>query len=137
MKARVRPEKEIFLLYGLEEETEKGKKLRELLSTMGIETVTVTDDMLSETVEFCAGLPGSTASGAPYGGESMHYEMMVMQITRPRLNEVLTALHKGGLLVERKAVITPTNRKWSFQHLYKQVCEEHEWMTAKAKPGQN
>lgn len=130
MKAHIRPENEIFLLYKLSEDSEKGKKLREVLSQMNIETVSITDDMLLESVGFCAKMDGFTSCGNVYDGEPLPYEMMVMKIaSRNRLNEVLTRLQKEGLRVERKAVITPTNRDWPFRQLYEEVCKEHELMT--------
>lgn len=130
MKAHIRPENEIFLLYKLSEESEKGKKLREVLSQMNIETVSITDDMLMESVGFCAKMDGFASCGNVYDGEPLPYEMMVMKIaSRNRLNEVLTRLQKEGLRVERKAVITPTNRGWPFRQLYEEVCREHELMT--------
>lgn len=130
MKAHIRPENEVFLLYKLSEDSEKGKKLREVLSQMNIESVSITDDMLLESVGFCAKMDGFTSCGNIYDGESLPYEMMVMKIaSRNRLNEVLTRLQKEGLRVERKAVITPTNRGWPFCQLYEEVCKEHELMT--------
>ena len=133
MKAHIRPEKEVFLLYKLEEEREKGKKLRQMLSDMNIETVTITDEMISESVGFCAKMDGFVSCGKTYDGEPMPYEMMVMKVgSRARLNEILNTLAKDPTLrVERKAVITPTNRDWPFYQLYEQVCKEHEMMTKK------
>ena len=135
MKAHIRPEKEVFLLYKLGEDTEKGKKLRQTLSEMGIEAVTIRDEMISESVGFCAKMDGFTSCGKPYDGEPMPYEMMVMKVgSRARLNEILNKLTKEPTLrVERKAVITPTNRDWPFYQLYEQVCKEHEMMTKRSQ----
>lgn len=133
MKAHIRPEKEVFLLYKLGEDTEKGKKLRQTLSEMNIETVTIYDEMISESVGFCAKMDGFASCGQPYDGEPLPYEMMVMKVaSRARLNEILNRLSKEpNLRVERKAVITPTNRDWPFHQLYEEVCKEHEMMTKK------
>ncbi len=129
MKAHIRPEKEVFLLYKLGEDSEKGQKLRQALSQMNMEAVTVTDDMLLESVGFCAKMEGFASCGQVYTGESLPYEMLVMKIaSRARLNEVLSRLQKEGLRVERKAVVTPTNREWPFRQLYEEVCKEHELM---------
>lgn len=135
MKAYVRPEKEVFLLYKLGEETEKGQKLRQALSQMNIEAVTVTDAMLEESVGFCAGMEGFASCGKEYSGEPLPYEMLVMKIaSRARLNQVLSQLQKEGLRVERKAVVTPTNRDWPFCQLYEEVCKEHELMNQGKAP---
>ena len=133
MKARIRPEKEVLLLYKLGEDTEKGKKLRQLLSAMNIETVTVSEEMLCESVGYCAGMEGFSASGKACDSEPLPYEMMVMKVSsRQRLNEILGAFSREpSLRVERKAVITPTNRDWPFRRLYEEVCREHEYMTAR------
>ena len=133
MKARIRPEKEVFLLYKLGEDTEKGKKLRQFLSAMNIETVTVTEEMLCESVGYCAGMEGFSVSGKVCDSQPLPYEMMVMKVSsRQRLNEILGAFSREpSLRVERKAVITPTNRDWPFRQLYEEVCREHEYMTAR------
>ncbi len=135
MKAHIHPEKEVFLLYKLGEESEKGQKLRQALSQMNIEAVTVTDDMLLESVGFCAHMEGFASCGKSYDGEPLPYEMLVMKIaSRSRLNQVLSQLQKEGLRVERKAVITPTNREWPFRQLYEEVCKEHEFMNQGKAP---
>lgn len=129
MKAHIRPEKEVFLLYKLGEDTEKGQKLRQALSQMNIEVITVTDDMLLESVGFCAHMDGFASYGEVYQGEPLPYEMLVMKVpSRARLNQILSQLQKEGLRVERKAIITPTNREWPFRKLYEEVSKEHELM---------
>ncbi len=131
MKARIRPEKEVFLLYHLGEDTEKGKQLRKVLLPLGIELVDVSDQMLLETVAFCAHMDGAASTGNVYAGEPLPYELMVMKgVTRARLNQVLDLLSKAGVeRVERKAVVTETNRSWTFLKLYQEVCREHDMMT--------
>lgn len=129
MKAHIRPEKEVFLLYKLGEDTEKGQKLRQALSQMNIEVITVTDDMLLESVGFCAHMDGFASCGEVYQEEPLPYEMLVMKVpSRARLNQILSQLQKEGLRVERKAIITPTNREWPFRKLYEEVSKEHELM---------
>lgn len=129
MKAHIRPEKEVFLLYKLGEDSEKGQKLRQALSQMNIEVITVTDNMLLESVGFCANMDGFASCGEVYQGEPLPYEMLVMKVpSRARLNQILSQLQKEGLRVERKAIITPTNREWPFRKLYEEVCKEHELM---------
>ena len=102
-----------------------------LLLPLGIELVDVSDQMLLETVAFCAHMDGAASTGNVYAGEPLPYELMVMKgVTRAHLNQILDLLSKAGVKrVERKAVVTETNRSWTFLKLYQEVCREHDMMT--------
>ena len=58
MKARVPAPKERVLLYGISEESERGQAIRKTISAFGMETKTISEDMLGQTVGWCAELPG-------------------------------------------------------------------------------
>ena len=58
MKARVPAPKERVLLYGISEETERGQAIRKTISAFGMEAKTISEDMLRQTVGWCAELPG-------------------------------------------------------------------------------
>jgi hypothetical protein len=42
-----------------------------------------------------------------------------------RMDQVLTVLVRGGVPVDYKAVLTPTNRQWDVPTLYRQIAQEH------------
>ena len=55
-------------------------------------------------------------------------EMLVMSnFSNSRLNELLAQMRKAGApRIALKAMVTPTNCRWSFYDLYKEIREEHE-----------
>lgn len=59
-------------------------------------------------------------------------EMMVLkQFSNRRLDELLLNLRKAGVPKSGlKAVLTEHNSGWTFYHLYEELKEEHETMTA-------
>ena len=127
MKAHMQQEKELILLYGIEED--RFQKLQKMFETLQIETIPITKDMLVQTVGYCAGMQGFEKISTSYDGELPPYEMMLMSgIVQKRLQEILNIMRQSGLVIERKAVITPTNRDWPFLKLYQEICKEHEFM---------
>ena len=57
-------------------------------------------------------------------------EMLVMHgFTGRRIDELLLGLRKAGVpKVELKAIVTESNARWTFYHLYEEIKEEHERM---------
>lgn len=137
MKAMVHPEKELVLLYHLEENSEQGALVREVISNLGIEMITVTESMLSENVGFCANMEGFSSCGEPYTGSAPCEPMLVLRgLTQKRLNLLLDSLKKAGAIrIDRKAVVTATNRSWTFLKLYEEVSKEHEMIMKSQKRG--
>ena len=71
---------------------------------------------------------GQEAAGLPV----IPVEMMVLkQFSNRRLDELLMNLRKAGVpRIGLKAVLTEHNSTWTFYHLYEELKEEHETMTA-------
>lgn len=143
------------VLYFTPEKKEYEMKLKGVLVRMGIRIRIVTPDQVDETIGGLLGFSGwnageNTAEGkteekkSEAGNESggadndhgsqMHKiadEVLVMHnFTSRRMDELLMSLRKAGVpRIPLKAVVTETNCRWSFYHLYEEIREEHEKMT--------
>lgn len=76
---------------------------------------------------------GDGPAGAPLAIED---EMLVLSnISSSRLNELLAQFKRAGVpRINLKAMVTPTNCKWSFYELYREIKEEHEALS-RQEPG--
>ena len=45
-----------------------------------------------------------------------------------RLDQTLAALRRGGVRIDRKAVLTAANRQWTALELYEELGKEHAAM---------
>ena len=137
MKARVPAPKERVLLYGISEESERGQAIRKTISAFGMETKTISEDMLGQTVGWCAELPGfpmaekeaSELPEAPGAQEAM----ILCGLERKRLDVLLAAFQAQNLQVSLKAVLTEYNAKWPVAELLHELTKEHEAMLRQFK----
>ncbi|WP_283609076.1 DUF3783 domain-containing protein [Faecalispora anaeroviscerum] len=123
MKARV--VQEVVLLYRLTEDTELGKSAIEAFSRAGIPCRPVTQEQLGETV---GALASASPEGKSYDGEIPERSAMVFSgFTSNRLDQVLNRLHTVDPRNQAmKAVVTDTNRTWSFEELLHELSRERE-----------
>lgn len=123
--------------------------MKSVLVRMGIRIRNIGPEQVMETVGYLAGMDGFEAAGAgtavsadgelPAGDvpaastvPEIPVEMMVLkQFSNRRLDELLLNLRKAGVpKIGLKAVLTEHNSGWTFYHLYEELKEEHETMTA-------
>ena len=61
--------------------------------------------------------------------------MVLKQFSGQRLDMLLSGLRGAGVpRIALKAVLTEHNSDWTFYHLYQELKEEHETMTAGQQP---
>ncbi len=137
MKARIPQPKELVLLYGLDETAPRGAAVRQLLAALRLEARTVTDEMLSQTVGWCAGLPGyppqQEASCAAFCAAPAEEAMVLCGLNKSRLDELLKALSENGISISLKAVLTEHNRSWRFADLLTELGREREAVKAQLR----
>ena len=112
--------------------------MKSVLVRMGIRIRNIGPEQVLETVGYLAGMDGfQVLDKAPEGHEAaglpvIPVEMMVLkQFSNRRLDELLMNLRKAGVpRIGLKAVLTEHNSTWTFYHLYEELKEEHETMTA-------
>lgn len=107
--------------------------MKSVLVRMGIRIRNIGPDQVLDTVGHLAGMEGFPAPGdTPEQLPEIPVEMMVLkQFSNRRLDELLLNLRKAGVpKIALKAVLTEHNSGWTFYHLYEELKEEHEIMTA-------
>ena len=139
MKARVPAPKERVLLYGISEETERGQAIRKTISAFGMEAKTISEDMLRQTVGWCAELPGypmaEKEAAEPPEAPAAQEAMILCGLDRKRLDVLLAAFQAQNLQVSLQAVLTEYNAKWSVSDLLHELTKEHEAMLRQFKKG--
>lgn len=117
--------------------------MKSVLVRMGIRIKNVGPDQVMEKVGYLAGIPGyETAEEIQRPTEQTEslpvipVQMMVLhQFSNSRLDQLLINLRKAGVpKIELKAVLTEHNCGWTFYHLYQELKEEHETMSAGNRP---
>lgn len=133
MKARVIPsQRETAMLYRLPAEEREGAEIRRLLSQYQIAARDIPADSLGQTIasflERRAAVPGA---GAPYTGPVILFS----GVEAKKQQTLLQALREEGVgRAAIKAVVTPSNRSWTFEKLFAELAEEHARMTERRRP---
>ncbi len=119
------------LLFNLGEDTVKGSKIRNILKEMGIEAVTVEKSEINRTVGYLAGFKGYNGDAEDYTGEGYTSEFMLMSsLSETQLDNFLAKMREADAVIDHKAMVTETNKEWSFKQLIGEIEEEHETMQA-------
>lgn len=121
------------LLYHLEAETEKGKKLRAALGNVGLKAVDVSEAQLNKTVRALADRRPGTAE--PYTGEPYPIEFLLLcGGGEGMLDRMLAAMRRASVSVAHKAVLTGTNQNWPMHRLLEEVMREHAALGGLPRP---
>jgi hypothetical protein len=101
-----------------------------IFAELGIRGRAVSPDEVTQTVGCLAGMPGQEAAPRPLVLPRLAEPVMILcGISRPRMDELFTAMRSGGCPPpDRKAILTPTNLGWSLVALYEELGREHEEM---------
>ena len=98
-------------------------------------------EQVLEKVGYLAGMEGyeaakESAGAVPGKLPVIPEEVMVLkQFSGQRLDMLLSGLRGAGVpRIALKAVLTEHNSDWTFYHLYQELKEEHETMTAGQQP---
>lgn len=106
--------------------------MKSVLVRMGVRIKNIGPDQVLEKVGYLAGMEGFEAAGDSEKLPVIPEEVMVLkQFSSQRLDMLLAGLRKAGVpKIALKAVLTEHNSGWTFYHLYEELKEEHETMTA-------
>lgn len=133
MKANVPKAKELVLLYGFDRDSQRSNTLYRILEELKLPVRSITEDMLSQTVGWCAQLPGFPAkeNGEQEGGSNQPAEtkdeaMVLCGLDKKRLDMLLFAMQRENLNVPLKAVMTAHNMTWEFRALLEELKKERE-----------
>lgn len=109
------------LLFNIGEE--KKKKIRFLLTKLGVACREVSPEDFGKTLAELTGREAAAAESA----ESVSGEMLVMDgLDSRRIQSLLDGLRNVKAPVALKAVVTEQNIKWTASRLYEELSAEHE-----------
>ena len=125
--------------------------MKSVLVRMGVRIRNIGPEQVLEKVGYLAGMEGYEAAGGSAGADGADGErtgagpgelpvipeevMVLKQFSSQRLDMLLAGLRRAGVpMIALKAVLTEHNSDWTFYHLYQELKEEHETMTAGQQP---
>ena len=125
--------------------------MKSVLVRMGVRIRNIGPEQVLEKVGYLAGMEGYEAAGGSAGADGADGErtgagpgelpvipeevMVLKQFSGQRLDMLLSGLRGAGVpRIALKAVLTEHNSDWTFYHLYQELKEEHETMTAGQQP---
>ena len=125
--------------------------MKSVLVRMGVRIRNIGPEQVLEKVGYLAGMEGYEAAGGSAGADGADGErtgagpgelpvipeevLVLKQFSSQRLDMLLSGLRRAGVpRIALKAVLTEHNSDWTFYHLYQELKEEHETMTAGQQP---
>lgn len=116
-------------LYNLNDDTELGHKLHEVLLKEGIPKVIIDTCDLNQKVGYIAGLDGYIREDNDYTGESIDSPFMIMcNLPEAVLDSFLDAMMAAKVRINYKAVVTSNNKDYTVKRLIGDISKEHELM---------
>ena len=89
---------ELVLLYQIDPSSEKGQKVREILSRLNIRVKTISPAMLHQKIGHLAGLPGHSEVDLIYEGDHIPDEVMLMKdLSDSRIDRILKEFREGSV----------------------------------------
>ncbi len=125
-----------LVLYYNPEKSPKTKKLKRVLTGMGIDFKIITPELTSQQLGYLAGVEGFPRQPAVKEIPDIPEEIMILhQFTSQRIDELLKTMRAEEIgTIDLKAIITIHNCTWTLDQLYKELKEEHEYMKNARKP---
>lgn len=124
--------KPIILLYNIKEE--KYNKMRPVLGLMGIKVKLVDNSSLGDTVEYIAWpeeYENKKESAVLYSNDIDFEFMILCGLSKSELDKVLNFMKKNKISISAKAMLTDTNRHWSFVKLIHEIDAERKAISGK------
>ena len=91
----------------------------------GVRLRTVKEEDLGRTVAALCGLPGAEEGGLNAGPADPTPALVLWGLDRKGLDAFLDRLKEAGVRIPLKAVVTDTNRAWTFAALLEELHAEH------------
>lgn len=131
MKANVPKAKELVLLYGFSEESQKKEQIQTILEQMNLSSRWITEDLLGQTVGWCAEIPGFVKRETEEKTSSIRppidtQAMVLCGLEKKKLDMLLLAMQRQNLHIPLKAIVTAHNMTWEFHVLLEELQQERE-----------
>lgn len=102
----------------------EGGGLEKVCAEAGVRLRAVEEQDLGRTVAALCGLPGAEESAAPAAADPTP-ALVLWGMDRKTLDAFLDRLRTAGVRIPLKAVVTETNRAWTFAALLEELHAEH------------
>lgn len=103
----------------------QGSGLEKVCAGAGVRLRTVEEQDLGRTVADLCGLPGAGEGREPLSPADPTPALVLWGLDRKALDAFLDGLKAAGVRIPLKAVVTPTNRDWTFAALLEELHAEH------------
>ena len=99
----------------------------------GVRLRTVKEEDLGRTVAALCGLPGAEEGGLNAGPADPTPALVLWGLDRKGLDGFLDRLRQAQVCIPLKAVVTDTNRSWTFDSLLKELAAERREVEQRQK----
>lgn len=103
----------------------EGGGLEKVCAGAGVRLRVVEEQDLGRTVAGLCGLPGAGEGAEPVGPADATPALVLWGLGRKELDAFLDRLRAAGVRIPLKAVVTDTNRAWTFAALLEELHAEH------------
>lgn len=106
--------------------TQDHAKLKAALALLDCEVLLVPRSDYAQAIGYLASLPGYARTSMRYTGPDFTESMLVMaHISEAQADQLLSLLHMPGMpKLQRKVMLTDTNRNWTSVMLYEHISAE-------------
>lgn len=131
---------EIILLFNFRDRDRKKRLMRTLLP-LRIRVKEIPKEDYGKVLGHLAGIKDFLPEGEESflkaeqaSMEELSGEMLVMAgVSEKRIDQILKAIHKSGLQIPYKAVLTSVNQNWNVWELFREIKKEHETMVERKR----
>lgn len=102
----------------------EGSGLEKVCAEAGVKLRVVEEEDLGRTVGALCGLPGAGEGAAPAAADPTP-ALVLWGLDRKGLDAFLDGLKAAGVRIPLKAIVTDTNRAWTFAALLEELHAEH------------
>lgn len=111
--------------------SERLQMLKVLAMMLRVQLRIIEYQQMLQPIGYFAGVQGVDEVTEIYSGDEAQQEMLILcGFTRPDLDRLLSAVKKSKLKqISLKAMLTPTNCKWTGLKLQQELLQEHAYMS--------
>lgn len=116
--------------------SERLQMLKVLAMMLRVQLRFIEHQQMLQPIGYFAGVQGVDEVTEIYSGDEAQQEMLILcGFTRPDLDRLLSAVKKSKLKqISLKAMLTPTNCKWTGLKLQQELLQEHAYMSGNKLP---
>ena len=101
------------------------REVKKLAGNLRIRLIYAGEDNLTDTIEAIAEGKKSATVLQP-SGKVTESALIFCDVSEKHFNKILFELRKKNALIDYKAVMTPTNKKWTLSHLLEELKKEKD-----------